>query len=172
MLRLLILMGLLILNLSVYATVIEGSVPPDFHLTDQFGSSHQLKDYHGTWLLIYFYPKDGTKGCTLEAERFRDLYPVLQSHHLNIIGISEDSTEAHAHFAHALQLPFPILVDSTGQVARHYGVLNNLIITRFASRQSFLINPAGILVRHYAHVDPATHATQVLHDVVRLQGGH
>ncbi len=169
--------ALIVLALSLVATaplhadVFLGQVAPDFHLQDQFGNFRELKDFHGKWLLVYFYPKDGTSGCTTEAERFRDLYPVLQSHQLNIVGISEDNLRAHAHFAHELQLPFSILVDAQGKVAKNYGVLNNLLVTRFASRQSFLIDPHGVVLRHYTHVDPTRHATEVLHDLVHLQGG-
>ncbi len=162
---------LLIVSMPLRAEVFLGQVAPDFHLQDQFGNFRDLKDYRGKWLLIYFYPKDGTSGCTTEAERFRDLYPVLQSHQLNVVGISEDNLKAHAHFAHELQLPFSILVDAKGQVAKNYGVLNNLLVTRFASRQSFLIDPHGVVLRHYTHVEPTRHATEVLHDLVHLQGG-
>ncbi|NNM52874.1 MAG: peroxiredoxin [Pseudomonadales bacterium] len=158
------------LSIQAWSASWIGQPAGDFHLLDQVGTWHDLKDYRGQWLLLYFYPKDGTQGCTQEAERFRDLYPMFRSRHVNIIGISEDTQVSHADFAHALQLPFAILADAHGEVAKHYGVLNNLLVTRFASRQSFLINPEGIIVQQYKRVDPSTHATQVLKDLAVLQG--
>ncbi len=142
---------------------------PDFHLVDQLGMPHDLHDFHGQWLVLYFYPKDHTPGCTQEAEGFRDLYPLFKSHHVQIIGISVNTQSSHADFAHALQIPFPLLADVHGDSARRYGVLHQLIITSYAARQTFLIDPAGVIRRHYVHVDPAAHPAQALRDVVTLQ---
>ncbi len=151
------------------ADVWVGRSAPDFHRLDQFGNAHDLRDFRGQWLVLYFYPKDRTPGCTQEAEGFRDLYPLFKSHHIQVLGISVNSQGSHAEFAHALQLPFPILADPHGDTAHEYGVLHHLILTSYAARQTFLIDPTGKIRRHYTDVDPATHPGQVLRDAVSLQ---
>lgn len=145
-----------------------GLPAPAFNLPDQDGQRRQLQDFHGQWLLLYFYPKDGTPGCTREAQQFRQLWPALQQAGIAVVGVSLDSVASHKAFAQRLQLPFPLLADEQRELTRAMGVLRGFGPLRYASRQSFLIDPQGNIVYHYDEVDSARHAAQVLADVARL----
>ncbi len=140
---------------------VEGSVAPDFDLPDQNGQTHRLSDYAGRWLVLYFYPKDDTPGCTREACRFRDDIGVLGNLNAAVMGISVDSTQSHAEFASKYQLPFPLLSDPDGHTAAAYGSLLNLGLVRFARRHTFIIAPDGRIAARFDKVDPANHAQEV-----------
>ena len=142
-----------------------GSAAPDFNLQDQNGDWHKLADYHGTWLAVYFYPKDGTPGCTTEACNFRDNIYQFKAIGAEIVGVSVDDVASHKEFATEYKLPFTILADVGGKVSAEYGVLVDYLAMQIASRQSFLVNPEGIIVKHYDEVDPETHTAQVLADI-------
>lgn len=133
---------------------------PDFTLPDQDGISHQLTDYRGKWVLIYFYPKDDTPGCTAEACGFRDTLPALKG--MQILAISADSVPSHKRFAEKFALNFPLLSDTDKDVIKVYGAAG--IYTR---RISYLINPDGIIVKKYQKVEPAKHAKEVSGDLVK-----
>jgi peroxiredoxin Q/BCP len=139
----------------------EGSAAPDFALQDQDGKTHRLSDYAGRWLVLYFYPRDDTPGCTREACRFRDDIGVLGTFDAAIVGISVDDVQSHARFARKFQLPFPLLSDPDGRTAAAYGSLLDLGLVRFARRHTFIIAPDGRIAARFDHVDPSSHAQEV-----------
>lgn len=145
-----------------------GKPAPQFRLQDQNRKWHSLEQYKGKWLVVYFYPKDGTPGCTTEAKQFRDLYPQFQKNNTAVLGVSLDDADSHAKFSNDLGLPFPLLADTDHQLASSFNVLRNLGITKIAKRESFLIDPKGIIVYHYVSINTETHAQQVLDDIKRL----
>jgi len=145
-----------------------GTEAPAFRLQDQNGEWHELADYRGTWLAVYFYPKDDTPGCTTEACNFRDNIFAFKAIGASVVGISVDDVDSHSDFAAKYKLPFTILADHTGETAEAYGVLRDLKVTKIASRQSFLVDPQGVIVKHYEDVDPDTHTQEVLTDLEAL----
>jgi len=147
-----------------------GSAAPGFHLQDQNGDWHDLGDYQGSWLAIYFYPKDDTPGCTTEACNFRDNIYAFKAIGASVIGISVDDVDSHKEFSDKYKLPFVILADEDGSTAKAYGVLRDWKLMQIASRQSFLVNPEGVIVKHYEDVDPETHTQDVLNDLEGLMG--
>lgn len=138
---------------------------PDFRLQDQNGEWHDLQDYRESWLVVYFYPKDQTPGCTTEACNFRDNIFAFKAIGAAVVGISLDDVESHKEFSDKYKLPFVILADEGGAVADAYGVLRDYKLIKIASRQSFLVNPEGVIVKHYEDVDPETHTQEVLSDL-------
>ncbi|HET6591561.1 MAG TPA: peroxiredoxin [Xanthomonadales bacterium] len=148
-----------------------GTTAPDFRLQDQNGEWHALQDYRGTWLAVYFYPKDDTPGCTTEACNFRDNIYAFKAIGAEVVGISIDDVDSHRKFSEKYQLPFVILADETGATAEAYGVLRDWKLTKIAARQSFLVNPEGVIVRHYEDVDPENHTQEVLGDLEALMQG-
>jgi peroxiredoxin Q/BCP len=148
--------------------VTEGSVAPSFHLQDQNGKWHSLGDYKGKWLVLYFYPKDDTPGCTTEACNFRDDIMTFRKMGVVILGVSTDDVESHQKFAEKHSLPFSLLADTKGETTEAYGALRNLGIMKFAKRHTFLINPEGIVARHYEDVDPDKHSVEIMADLKRL----
>lgn len=152
-------------------TVEVGAPAPDFSLPDAQGRERRLKDFRGEWLLLYFYPKDDTPGCTKEACAFRDGYAELRARGVQVVGVSLDDGASHRAFAQKHRLPFPLLSDTGGTVARRYGSLWSLGPIRFARRHSFLIDPEGKVVRVYRDVDVDRHFREVLGDVAALTAG-
>lgn len=148
----------------------EGSEAPGFHLQDQNGEWHDLQDFHGSWLAIYFYPKDDTPGCTTEACNFRDNIYAFKAIGASVVGISVDDVDSHKEFSDKYKLPFVILADPDGATAEAYGVLRDWKLVQIASRQTFLVNPQGLIVKHYADVDPDNHTQEVLSDLEALMG--
>ncbi len=145
-----------------------GKAAPGFNLQDQNGEWHDLQDYQGSWLAIYFYPKDDTPGCTTEACNFRDNIYAFKAIGASVVGISVDDVESHQEFSTKYKLPFTILADEDGETARAYGVLRDWKLIKIASRQSFLVDPSGVIVKHYEDVDPDTHTQEVLADLEAL----
>lgn len=169
--RLLLAFTVLLLALPLLAAEkgsMEGKAAPEFKLQDQNGDWHALEDYRGQWLALYFYPKDDTPGCTTEACNFRDNIYAYKAIGAAIVGVSLDDVESHAEFASKYKLPFTILSDTDKSVSKAYNVLRNYMLVKIASRQSFLINPEGVIVKHYAKVDPEKHSEEVLHDLKQL----
>jgi peroxiredoxin Q/BCP len=145
-----------------------GDPAPGFKLQDQNGEWHELRQYRGTWLAIYFYPKDQTPGCTTEACNFRDNIYAFKAIGAEVVGISVDDVESHKEFSDKYKLPFVILADVGGTTAKAYGVLRDYKLMKIAGRQSFLVNPDGMIVKHYKDVDPDTHTQEVLSDLEAL----
>jgi len=142
-----------------------GEPAPGFKLQDQYGEWHDLQDYRGTWLAVYFYPKDQTPGCTTEACNFRDNIFAFRAIGAEVVGISLDDVDSHKEFSDKYKLPFVILADEGGAVADSYGVLRDYKLIKIAGRQSFLVNPDGVIAKHYEDVDPDTHTQEVLSDL-------
>lgn len=154
---------------SVLAQIEVGNPAPDFELYDQDNRLHNLEKYSGTWLVLYFYPKDDTPGCTIEARRFRDDLSEIRALNAEVIGISLDSTESHARFAEDQRLSFPLLSDPGGGVADSFGSLLSLGPIKFARRHTVLIDPAGKIVKIYRRVDPRKHSRQIISDLKEMQ---
>ncbi|MBU1293027.1 thioredoxin-dependent thiol peroxidase [Patescibacteria group bacterium] len=147
-----------------------GSLAPDFTLLDQDGAPHTLSSYRGSPVLIYFYPKDDTPGCTKEACSIRDAFPSFAKSKMVVLGISPDSVESHKKFALKYSLPFTLLADPEKDVISTYDVWGK---KKFMGREydgvfrtSFLINPEGYVEKIYENVRPEEHAAEVLQDVV------
>ncbi len=142
-----------------------GTDAPSFNLQDQNGDWHTLESYRGQWLAVYFYPRDDTPGCTTEACNFRDNIYAFKAIGAAVVGISVDDVDSHKEFSDKYKLPFTILADEGGTTSKAYGVLKDYKLLKLASRQSFLVNPEGKIVKHYADVDPDEHTDQVLVDI-------
>jgi thioredoxin-dependent peroxiredoxin len=147
-----------------------GKPAPEFKLQDQNGKWHELKDYRGKWVALYFYPKDQTPGCTTQACEFRDNIFAFREAGAQILGVSVDDVESHKKFSERHGLPFPILADPSKATAKKYGVLKTFLGTmELAKRDTFLIDPQGRIVKHYPEVDPKGHSQIVLNDIKELQ---
>lgn len=146
-----------------------GSSAPDFTLPAQEGASVSLKDLRGSWVVLYFYPKDQTPGCTREAHNFQVDQPKYAERHAVVLGVSMDSVDSHKKFCAKEGLNFKLLADTNGKVSEAYGSLTNLGIVKFSARNTFLIDPSGKIARAYASVDPAEHSAQVLAALDEIQ---
>lgn len=146
----------------------------DFTLQDQFGNDRSLSEFLGKWVLVYFYPKDDTPGCTKEACALQETLPDFDTQNMQVIGISADSVKSHKKFADKHNLDFVLLADTERAVIEQFGVLKekSMFGKTFmgVSRESFLINPQGELAKHYKKVKPAVHAQEVLSDLKELSG--
>ena len=156
-------------NLTKAETLVSGQPAPDFELPDQSGDIHTLNKYRGQWVILYFYPKNDTPGCTKEACAFRDEYKTITANNAQVLGVSVDDQDSHKKFIEKYSLPFPLLADTDGAVAKQYGSLTSLGFIKFAKRHSFIINPEGNIAVIYRDVDPANHSQEVLDDIERLQ---
>lgn len=145
-----------------------GSPAPAITLPDQDGQPRSLADYKGQWVVLYFYPRDKTSGCTEEAKNFSKHWQDFQKANVAVLGVSQDSVASHKEFAELLKLPFPLLADEKSELSRAMGVHRGLGPLSYSSRQTFLVDAEGTVVYHYPDVDVDTHAEQVLADVMRL----
>ena len=145
-----------------------GKAAPAFKLQDQNSKWHSLSQYKGKWIVLYFYPKDNSPGCTQEANQFKALYPQFLKSNAVVLGVSLDDVKSHQKFSEKLGLPFPILADNNHQLANQFGIVRNLGITKIAKRESFLIDPKGTIVYHYNSVNTQSHAAQVLADIQKF----
>lgn len=136
---------------------------PHFNLPDQDGKQHALNDYRGRWLVVYFYPKDDTAGCTTEACSFRDARSELEKL-AALVGISTDSVESHKQFAEKYHLNFTLLSDPHHRTIESYNSWD-----RGTKRNTFLIDPDGNITKEYLGVDPQKHAEQIVRDLKSLQ---
>jgi len=141
------------------------TLAPNFKLLDQYGKEHSLMDYRGSYVLIYFYPKDDTPGCTKEACVIRDMYKDFESNNVKVFGVSSDGVESHKKFAEKYQLPFTLLSDTTKEVINTYGADGAL----FNKRISYLVDPSGVIEKVYPKVDPTTHGAEILKDIYVLK---
>jgi peroxiredoxin Q/BCP len=139
-----------------------------FELPDQDGKIHKLQYYHGKWVVLYFYPKDDTPGCTTEACNFRDITQTLEMHNAVVLGVSKDSVASHKKFAEKYNLNFPLLSDESGETVKAYGAWGLLGI----KRTTVLINPQGEIVKEYPGVDPTKHAAEIIADLQTFAGEH
>jgi thioredoxin-dependent peroxiredoxin len=139
-----------------------GSPAPDFSLPTQDGSSVSLQDYRGKWVVLYFYPKDQTPGCTREAHNFQADQAKYAQKDAVVLGVSLDSVDSHKRFCGKEGLSFKLLADTGHDVTAAYGSLTNIGFAKFASRHTFIIDPGGKIARIYSSVDPAKHSDEVL----------
>src|SRR5580700_505387 len=146
-----------------------GSAAPDFTLPSQESASVSLKDYRGSWVVLYFYPKGQTPGCTREAHNFQIDQPKYAERRAVVLGVSVDSANSHKKFCAKEGLNFRLLADTTGKVSRDYGSLTNLGVVKFAARHTFLIDPTGNVAQVFTSVDPVRHSDEVLAAIDRLQ---
>jgi thioredoxin-dependent peroxiredoxin len=145
-----------------------GDAAPPFSLLDQNGKSRALDEFRGKWLVLYFYPRDDTPGCTEQAARFRDAMRELEALGAAVCGVSVDDSESHAAFARKYMLPFALLADRKGEVAARYGSLLNLGVVKFARRNTFLLDPQGKVVKVYLGVNPSRNTGEVTADLKQL----
>ena len=124
-----------------------------------------LSDFRGKWLVVYFYPKDFTSGCTIEARRFQQDLPKYLAKNTQIIGISADDVNSHAEFCDSEGLKFPLLADTDGKVSKAYGSWMSFI----SARHSFIIDPEGVLRETFVKINPAIHSKEVLARLGELQ---
>jgi thioredoxin-dependent peroxiredoxin len=146
-----------------------GSAAPDFSLPSQQGSPVSLKGFRGNWIVLYFYPKDQTPGCTREAHNFQADQSKYAERHAVVLGVSVDSVDSHKKFCAKEGLNFKLLADSDGKVSQAYGSLTNLGVAKFAKRNTFLIDPIGKVAKTYISVNPARHSEEVLAALDQLQ---
>ena len=154
---------------SASASPSVGSDAPEFQLQDQYGKSHSLEDYKGKWLVMYFYPKDNTPGCTIEAGKFRDSAKQLADRNAVVLGISLDNVESHLDFSNTMELNFSILADDKKVVAKRYQVLSDLVLFAYSKRETFIIDPDGRIAHHFDDVSPKTHTDMVLSKLDELR---
>lgn len=164
----------MLVDLFFFTTMLpkKGTVAKNFSLPDQYGTLHTLKEYRGKWVILYFYPKDDTPGCTAEACQFRDNFPKFKRSKAVILGVSADTSKKHMKFAEKYELPFTLLSDEEKEVVNLYGVWGK---KKFMGREyfgifrtSFLIDPQGKIRKIYEEVKPDLHAEEVLADIKSL----
>jgi peroxiredoxin Q/BCP len=146
-----------------------GSAAPAFRLQDQNGAWHTLDEYRGRWLVLYFYPKDFTPGCTKEVCAFRDSITKVRAAGAEVVGVSLDDAASHSKFAKEYRVPFALLADPTQQTAKAYGVLTSKLGFHYARRDTFVIDPHGRIAKHYVAVDPDENVKQVIQDLAGLK---
>src|ERR1700688_2184637 len=139
-----------------------GQDAPGFTLPSQDSSPISLKDFRGHWVVLYFYPKDGTSGCTIEAHNFQRDLPKVEGANAVILGVSVDSAGSHQDFCAKQGLTFKLLADTDKTVSREYGSVMNLMVTRIASRNTFLIDPQEKIAKVWIGVEPNRHSEEVL----------
>ncbi|MDJ0702517.1 MAG: thioredoxin-dependent thiol peroxidase [Leptolyngbyaceae cyanobacterium MO_188.B28] len=153
-------------------TLSVGDPAPDFNLQDAEGTVFRLADLQGKRVVLYFYPRDNTPGCTKEACAFRDAYDEYQEKDLVVLGVSTDDAKSHAKFIKKYELPFPLLIDEEGKVATTYGSygLKKFMGKEYMgiSRSTFIIGPDGTIEKIYRKVKPEPHAAEVLEDIAAL----
>ena len=144
----------------------ENTMAPEFTLLDETGINRSLQDYKGKWVVLYFYPKDDTPGCTTEACSFRDEYSAYEKAGVTILGVSKDSPKSHAKFKAKYQLPFTLLADEEHKVAELYGVWGR---KKYMGKEydgmfrtTYLIDPEGKIIKVFENVKPADHSAEVL----------
>ncbi len=147
---------------------------PDFTLPDQDGKMHSLGDYHGKWVVMYFYPKDDTPGCTTEACNFRDARDFIAEHgNAVVIGVSKDSVKSHKKFESKYSLNFTLLSDESTETIKAYNAWGERSmygkIYLGIMRSTCIINPEGMIVKEYPKVDPSKHVAEILADLKALQ---
>ena len=155
----------MIFNINSSEELSAGMIAPDFTLIDQNNIKRSLTDFKGEWVVLYFYPKDDTPGCTTEACSFRDNIEIISKLNTNILGVSVDSQESHKDFSEKYSLPFPILADISGEVAKKYDSYGSFVGFKYASRHTFIINPSGKIHKVYKKVNPSKHAAEIIEEL-------
>ena len=172
LLSFLIICALMFLPAIVYAAgdlPEAGTMAPDFQLTTNDGNQATLKDYRGKWVVLYFYPKDFTSGCTLEAHNFQRDLAKYAAMNAVILGVSVDTAESHKRFCAKEGLNFKLLADPDAKVSTEYGSIMDYKGSKLAARNTFIINPKGEIAKVYTGVKPTDHSEQVLKDLAELK---
>ena len=147
-----------------------GTAAPDFSLSTSDGSRVSLKDFKGKWVVLYFYPKDMTSGCTIEAKNFQRDLAQYEEKNAVILGVSVDTADSHQKFCTKEGLNFKLLADTEHKVSEEYGsIINVLGVKKLSARHTFLVNPQGVIVKEYLDVEPAKHSEEVLAALKELQ---
>ncbi len=150
-----------------------GEPAPNFDAFDDHNNAIKLEDFRGSWLVLYFYPKDNTPGCSIEAGKFESMLPEFQAMGAKVVGVSTDSGESHQKFRAACDLTFPLITDSSKAIGQAYGVIGGLTgLLGLADRQTFLIDPDGKLAFHWRRVNPLSHAVEVKRELEAQQAKH
>jgi peroxiredoxin Q/BCP len=147
-----------------------GGAAPDFTLTSQDGTPVSLHDFKGKWVVLYFYPKDFTSGCTTEAHNFQRDLAQYQAKNAVILGVSVQDADSHKQFCAKEGLNFKLLADRDKKVSQAYGSVMNFGVAKLSARHTFLINPDGVIVKEYMDVNPSKHSEEVLAALTELQG--
>ncbi len=157
--------------LSLFAGSVPavGSAAPEFTLNSQEGTPVSLKDFRGKWVVLYFYPKDFTSGCTIEAHNFQRDLSQYEKKNVVILGVSVDSADSHKKFCTKEGLNFKLLADTDYKVSSAYDSLTNFGLLKVASRHTFIINPEGKLEKAFTEVNPNKHSDEVLAALAELQ---
>jgi len=150
---------------------VVGQAAPDFTLNSQDGTPVSLHDFRGKWVVLYFYPKDFTMGCTKEAHNFQRDLPQYERKNTVIVGVSVQSSDSHKQFCAKEGLSFKLLSDTDHQVSTMYGSLMNLAVAQLSARHTFVINPEGVIVKEFPDVNPGKHSQEVLAQLETLQPG-
>ena len=156
-------------SLSAKSLPASGSVAPEFSLSSEDGSQISLKDFRGKWVVLYFYPKDFTTGCTIEAHNFQRDQAEYVRRNAVILGVSVDSAESHKNFCAKEGLNFKLLADTQHQVSKQYGSLMNFGVAQISARNTFLIDPQGKIARAFSNVNPSRHSTEMLSAIDELE---
>jgi len=147
----------------------EGSKAPDFTLPSQDGTSISLQQYRGKWIVLYFYPKDFTQGCTIEAHNFQRDEAQYSLKNAVVLGVSLDSSDSHKQFCAKEGLNFKLLADESTKVTTQYGSLTDYQGKQYAARNTFIIDPSGVVRKVYHDVKPGGHSQEVLSALSDLQ---
>jgi thioredoxin-dependent peroxiredoxin len=164
---------ILLFFVSLFSSKIDASewqdVPlVDFSLKDQTGQLRSSSEFKGRWLVLYFYPKDKTPGCTVEAQNFTQDYEKYKQLDTEIVGVSYDDVASHKDFSDTYDMPFALLADTDKQLAKALKV-DRIFPWPHASRQTFIIDPKGVIKKHYADVSPKQHSNELLQALTELQ---
>ena len=146
-----------------------GDSAPGFSLPDQDGRTRSLADFRDQWLVLYFYPRDDTPGCTEQACTFRDDWHKLSALGAKVMGVSVDGVSSHSTFAKKYRLPFSLLADAKGEVAARYGSVRDLVLIKIARRNTFLIDPQGRIAKVYLSANTWKNSQQVIDDLQSLK---
>jgi len=167
----LVIVALAVSAVSAFAqsTPAVGAFAPEFTLPSQDGSLVSLKDYRGKWVIVYFYPKDQTPGCTIEAHNFQRDQPQYAQRNAVVVGISVDTAESHKEFCAKEGLNFKLLADTEHKVVKEYGSTMSYKGSEIAARNTFILDPQGKIERVYTNVDPNKHSAEVLAALEELQ---
>jgi peroxiredoxin Q/BCP len=148
---------------------LEGAKAPAFTLKSQEGKPVSLSDYSGKWVVLYFYPKDFTGGCTLEAHNFQKNAEKFAALNAVVLGVSGQSADSHKEFCAKEGLGFKLLADEGLAVSKAYGSVTNLAVAKFSARNTFVISPGGFVAKRFLKVSPGGHAAEVLAALAELQ---
>jgi len=146
-----------------------GTAAPDFTLNSQEGKPVSLHDFKGKWVVLYFYPKDFTSGCTVEAHNFQRDLPLYEKRNAAIVGVSVQDADSHQKFCTKEGLSFKLLADTDHKVSETYDSIMNIAVLKLSARHTFLIDPDGVVRKTYMDVKPDQHSGEVLTDLDQLQ---